>query len=169
MCEFPSVDNYTVTDFSVITLENASVGAHNIYKGLAIGGTLSDSTPQESANVCSHFGSNESMPSGKPCHSWVEHLDASGNWHWHGSGLTEGSSVDWANMAALALGAESFVDENGFSVQVVNQDDESRNNPSPVSETMASGAVPVTAGNCCGVLLGLLLATTLLTDLSHGL
>jgi hypothetical protein len=37
--------------YSVITSEDASIGAHSMYKGLAIGGTLLDATPRESGTV----------------------------------------------------------------------------------------------------------------------
>jgi hypothetical protein len=126
ICAFPwAEDNYTITDFSLITLGNASVGSHNQYKGFAIGGTLSDSTPGESGNVCSHY-SNLDMPSGKACHSWVGAVDTGADaWHWHGSGLTMSGASNWTDyywtdLEALALGAKSFQDsDNGFRVQVV--------------------------------------------------
>jgi hypothetical protein len=47
LCELPAA----VNDYSLITLGDAQVHAHEIYKGLAIGGTLTDGTPSDSTVV----------------------------------------------------------------------------------------------------------------------
>lgn len=70
-------------------------------------------------------------------------------------------------MEAWALGAESWSDETGFKVQVVNQDEEAKTEPiqrpsptpAPMSERVASEATSVHQRHT--MLLGLLMATAL--------
>ena len=46
-CALPAGAN----QFAVVTTGDAHIGAHSMYKGIAIGGTLTDSTPNEDATV----------------------------------------------------------------------------------------------------------------------
>ena len=61
-----------------MTTGDATIGAHSMYKGLAIGGTLYDGTPNESGTVDS-------------TQSYVNALDQSANFNFNG-GISKGSS-----------------------------------------------------------------------------
>jgi hypothetical protein len=66
--------------YSVITIEDATIGAHNIYKGLAIGGILFDGTPSEDGTVDRFM-------------SYVNVLDSNHKFNFNG-GLRTGETVN---------------------------------------------------------------------------
>ncbi|CAB9505445.1 expressed unknown protein [Seminavis robusta] len=47
VCEIPS----DAFDYSVVTFGNANIAAHSMYYGIAVGGTLTDGSPNDSATV----------------------------------------------------------------------------------------------------------------------
>jgi hypothetical protein len=110
-CPFPD----TTKHFSVITEGDLELWAHNVYTGLAVGGTLTDGTPLAAAVVAG------TVPSvvdafGSP----------SANIHFN-SGVTTGegsfaAAINYASLETMAATAVGFIDYvTGFAVFVVDQ------------------------------------------------
>ena len=92
----------------MITTGDATIGAHSMYKGLAIGGTLYDGTPNEDATIDNFM-------------SYVNVKDPNSKFNFNG-GLTTGAttvpSSMWARFAFLAEHAVNS-ESNGKKVVVV--------------------------------------------------
>ena len=95
-------------DFALVTRGDADVGAHNIYRGVAIGGTLTDTTPSESGTV-------------DQTKSYINVCNQC-NFNFNG-GVSYGANTVaddmFARMSYLATHAEDY-ESNGFKVVVLN-------------------------------------------------
>jgi len=102
LCSLPP----EVHDYSLITLNDATVNAHEIYKGLAIGGTLKDGTPSETTAIGGA--------------SFANKVRTPGNWNFKG-GITTDKALkdvfDWSHFEWLARNAV-WVAEGGYKVRV---------------------------------------------------
>ena len=106
-CQLPD----EASEYSIATLEDAAIGAHNMYKGMCVTGALTDTTPNESAavdNTKSYIGS--------------ETNDFNTNWN-GGVEFGEASSRCsdmWPHLEYLAKHAQSS-EGNGKKVVVVTE------------------------------------------------
>jgi len=93
-----------VLEYSLVTLFNATVAAHDIYGKMAIGDSLFDGSPQESSAV-----------RGMVTYSGV----ATGNWRFNGgSRQVPKLPFDWGDFEWLARNAVSASHSRGFKVKV---------------------------------------------------
>jgi hypothetical protein len=104
-CELPK--EFSI--YSVISKEDASIGAHSMYKGVAVGGTLSDGTPDSSAT----FDRTTSR---------VKALANPNRFNFNGgieTGVSLETSVDFGHFEWLAGAAKSGDFEGGKKVVVL--------------------------------------------------
>lgn len=99
--------------YSLITWGDATIHAHDVYTGIAIGGTLLDGSPQEHGNIaglCSHCPSVVAgdCPT-EACGSAPDHTD--GTFHFEGLKLQVGVPIpfSWSDFEKLATTARSGV------------------------------------------------------------
>ena len=113
-CSFPCRSN--VLAASVVIRDNAVLSAHSFYKGVYVGGILTDGTPQESATVGAA--------------SFVQSFASTGSsssFGWQGITLGQGFgpqcsvNVDWPAFETLAETILPGAYAGGFQVYVTNQ------------------------------------------------
>ena len=96
--------------FSAITSCDAAISAKNIYKGLVVGGTMSDLTPGESGVVGQH--------------AYINDFAGRVNFNWNG-GLSDMSGFpdfhEWVSTFEDVARRAVPRTENGFTVAVVDQ------------------------------------------------
>jgi hypothetical protein len=94
--------------YSVITSGDALIGAHNLYKGVAIGGTLFDTTPNESGTV------DQST-------SYVHVLDNNHRFNFNGGVVTGGEAIAIVNklMAHFAYLARTVKSSSSGNHKVI--------------------------------------------------
>jgi hypothetical protein len=96
--------------FSVVTFGDAHIGAHSMYKGIAVGGTLYDASPSEGGTI------DKTM-------SFIKMLDTPNHFNFN-AGKETGSSCVADSMIArlqyLALNAKSS-EEGQYKVVIVNK------------------------------------------------
>ena len=103
-CVFPP----KTLDFSIITWGDATIAGHSLYKGVGIGGTFYDGSPNEYGTV------DRTM-------SYIRYLDPNEKFHFNG-GLTVGQSVPqsmYDQFIHLATNAVSAKYSDGYEVFVL--------------------------------------------------
>ena len=94
-----------------MTKDFANIAAHNIYSGVAVGGTLTDLFPNNSIVV----GSNNPQQSFAHSLSQTDRVEFKGGLT---TGQDLGAAVDFAHFEFIAKTAESY-ESNGFKVVVL--------------------------------------------------